>query len=181
MDFRAVALPIGKLMMLIAAFMLVPAAVDMAAGNPDWRVFSTSAVIIGCFGALTTAALSGREYAFRRREAFFFVNAAWFAFTLAGAIPLYASSIKISFAGAFFEAASGLTTTGSTVLTGLDTMPPGILLWRSLLQWIGGIGIVVIGIWLLPGLRVGGSQLFALESSEKPTSPMAASSPLLPA
>ncbi|SHM92541.1 TrkH family potassium uptake protein [Roseibium suaedae] len=171
MDFRAVALPIGKLMILIATFMLVPAAVDIAAGNPDWRVFSTSAVVIGCFGALTTAALSGREYAFRRREAFFFVNAAWLAFTLAGAIPLYGSSIEISFAGAFFEAASGLTTTGSTVLTGLDQMPPGILLWRSLLQWIGGIGIVVIGIWLLPGLRVGGSQLFALESSEKANKP----------
>ncbi|MDN3721214.1 hypothetical protein QW131_23540 [Roseibium salinum] len=60
-----------------------------------------------------------------------------------------------------------MTTTGSTILTGLDVLPPGILLWRSLLQWIGGIGVIAIGIWLLPGLRVGGSQLFALESSEK--------------
>ncbi|MFD1697517.1 TrkH family potassium uptake protein [Roseibium aestuarii] len=171
MDFRAVALPIGKLLIVIAVFMLIPASVDLMARNSDWQAFLFSAAIIGCIGALSTAALSGRSGTLRRRETFLFVNMAWLAFCTAGAVPLYASGLHISFTDAFFESASGLTTTGSTILTGLDKLPPGILLWRSLLQWIGGIGIVVIGIWLLPGLRVGGSQLFAIESSENTAKP----------
>jgi trk system potassium uptake protein len=179
MNYRAVALPIGRLLILIAAFMLIPASADLIARNPDWIVFSISALFLGCIGALTTAALSGRDLNLRRRETFLFVNAAWFTFTAASALPLYGSGLGISFTDAFFEAASGLTTTGSTILTGLDHMPPGILLWRSLLQWIGGIGIVVIGIWLLPGLRVGGSQLFALESSENATKPYGRIEPFL--
>lgn len=171
MDFRAVILPIGRLLIIVALFMIPPAIADLIEGNPDWIVFATSATILVCVGALISAALDRQEFKFRPRETFIFVNAAWLAFSAAGAIPLYASGIGLTMAEAFFEAASGLTTTGSTVITGLDNMPPGILLWRSLLQWIGGIGIVVIGIWLLPGLRVGGSQLFAIESSEKTSKP----------
>ncbi|ADZ68536.1 TrkH family potassium uptake protein [Polymorphum gilvum] len=179
MDFRAVALPIGRLLIVVAAFMMIPAGADLVARNPDWVVFATSALVSGCIGALLSAALARRAFPFRPRETFLFVNAAWFTFSFAGAIPLYASGLDISFADAFFEAASGLTTTGSTILTGLDGLPPGILLWRSLLQWIGGIGIVVIGIWLLPGLRVGGSQLFAIESSEKTAKPYGRIEPFL--
>jgi len=179
MDYRAIALPIGRLLILIAGFMLIPAATDLVAGNPDWIVFLVSALMIACVGALTTAALAGRKFTYRTRETLLFVNAAWLTFTIAGAIPLYASGLDISFADAFFESASGLTTTGSTVLTGLDTLPPGILLWRSLMQWIGGVGIVVVGIWLLPGLRVGGSQLFAIESSENASKPYGRIEPFL--
>ncbi|MEJ8474930.1 TrkH family potassium uptake protein [Roseibium algae] len=179
MNYRAVALPIGRLMILIAAFMLIPASADLLAQNPDWKVFLASALIVGGIGALTSVALSGQNLTLRRRELFLLVNASWAAFCLAGALPLYASGLGISFTDAFFESASGLTTTGSTILTGLDHLPPGILLWRSLLQWIGGIGIVVIGIWLLPGLRVGGSQLFALESSENTTKPYGRIEPFL--
>lgn len=179
MDYRAIALPIGRLLILIAGFMLIPATADLVAGNPDWVVFLASALMIACVGALTVAALAGRKFTYRSRETLLFVNAAWLAFSIAGAIPLYGSGLNISFADAFFEAASGLTTTGSTILTGLDNMPPGILLWRSLMQWIGGIGIVVIGIWLLPGLRVGGSQLFAIESSENASKPYGRIEPFL--
>lgn len=179
MDYRAIALPIGRLLILIAGFMLIPAAADLVAGNPDWVVFLASALMIAGVGALTVAALAGRKFTYRSRETLLFVNAAWLTFSIAGAIPLYGSGLNISFADAFFEAASGLTTTGSTILTGLDTMPPGILLWRSLMQWIGGIGIVVIGIWLLPGLRVGGSQMFAIESSENASKPYGRIEPFL--
>lgn len=171
MNFRAVILPIGRLLIIIALFMLLPAGADLIAGHSDWVVFATTALILGAIGALISAALEGQQFQFRPKETFLFVNAAWLVFSLAGAIPFYLSGIGLNFTEAFFESVSGLTTTGSTVLTGLDTQPPGILLWRSLLQWIGGIGIVVIGIWLLPGLRIGGSQLFSIESSEKMSKP----------
>lgn len=179
MDLRAVALPIGRLMILIALFMLIPAGADLMSRNPDWVVFSVSALIVGCVGGVATAAFLRAKTRFNTRETLVFVNAAWITFGIAGALPLWLSGLDISFADAFFEAISGLTTTGATVLTGLDRMPPGILLWRSLLQWIGGIGIVVLGVWLLPGLRVGGSQLFAIESSETNSKPYGRFEPFL--
>ncbi|NBN80205.1 TrkH family potassium uptake protein [Microvirga tunisiensis] len=171
MDFRAVILPIGRLLIIIALFMLLPAGADLIAGDGDWTVFATTALLLGVAGALISTALEGHQFQFRPRETFLFVNAAWLVFSFAGAIPFYLSDVGLTFAESFFETASGLTTTGSTVITGLDSQPPGILLWRSLLNWIGGIGIVVIGILLLPSLRIGGSQLFAIESSEKVNKP----------
>eukprot|EP00903_Cladosiphon_okamuranus_P002415 g2413.t1 len=171
MNFRAIALPIGRLLILISLLMILPAIADIFAKDADWQIFLISALILSTAGVLTTIAFQGERPPGNFREAIIFVNAAWFVFSLAGAVPLYASELNISFTDAFFETASGLTTTGSTVLTGLDQMPPGILLWRALLQWIGGIGVIAIGIWLLPGLRVGGSQLFALETSETTNKP----------
>lgn len=179
MDYRAIALPIGRLLILIAGFMLIPAAADLMAGNPDWKAFLGSALMVAGAGALVSSAFAGRAFQYRPRETFIFVNAAWLVFTVAGALPLYASGLDLTFTDAFFESASGLTTTGSTILTGLDQMPPGILVWRSLMQWIGGIGIVVFGIWLLPGLRIGGSQLFSIESSENSSKPYGRIEPFL--
>ena len=91
----------------------------------------------------------------------------WLAMTLFASIPFMFSEIKLSFTDAFFEAMSGITTTGSTVITGLDAAPRGILLWRALLQWLGGIGIIVTAIAVFPMLRVGGMQLFRMESSDQ--------------
>lgn len=171
MNFRAIALPIGRLLILISLLMTFPAIADAFAAHADWQVFLVSGLVLGTLGSLIALAFRGEKPPTGFREAIVFVTAAWFAFSIAGAIPFYAGNLGIGFTDAFFEAASGLTTTGSTVLTGLDDFPPGILLWRALLQWIGGIGVIALGIWLLPGLRVGGSQLFALESSEKTTRP----------
>ena len=86
--------------------------------------------------------------------------------TLLCAVPFVYTQISLSFIDALFESMSGVTTTGSTVLTNLDTYPKGILLWRSYLQWIGGIGIVIIALFILPFLRVGGMQLFHLEGDD---------------
>ncbi|MBT5352945.1 MAG: TrkH family potassium uptake protein, partial [Rhodospirillales bacterium] len=101
------------------------------------------------------------------RQAFLMTTLAWVLLAIFASIPFRFSSLGLSFTDAFFEAMSGLTTTGSTVITGLDFAPPGILLWRSLLQWFGGIGIIVMAIAILPLLRVGGMQLFRMESSEQ--------------
>jgi trk system potassium uptake protein TrkH len=89
------------------------------------------------------------------------------------ALPFYLSPIGMSIADAFFESMSGWTTTGSTVLTSLDTLPASILLWRSMLQWFGGVGIISVGLLLLPFLRIGGVQIFQMESSEKSDKPLA--------
>ena len=99
------------------------------------------------------------------RQLYLMTTSSWCAFALMGAIPLYINLPGLSFADAFFESMSGITTTGSTVLTGLDRMPHSILLWRALLQWVGGIGIIVLGIAILPYLKIGGMRLFATESS----------------
>jgi trk system potassium uptake protein len=89
----------------------------------------------------------------------------WVALSLLGSIPLHFASVHLSAIDALFETVSGVTTTGSTVITGLDTLAPDILVWRSVLQWIGGIGIVCMAVTLLPFLRVGGMRLFQSESS----------------
>jgi trk system potassium uptake protein TrkH len=100
-----------------------------------------------------------------RRHAFLMTATVWLTAAAAGALPLYMWSLPLT--DAFFESMSGITTTGSTVMTGLDTTPRGILLWRAMLQWLGGVGFIVTGIALLPLMKVGGMQLFRTESSDK--------------
>jgi len=166
MDFRPIFLVVGMLLAILAVSMLLPAAADAIVGNPDWQVFvvaSALTLFVGIALALTTRA-SGLKLSLR--HAFVMTTVSWLALTLFAALPFMFSELELSFTDAFFEAMSGITTTGSTVITGLDSVPPGILMWRALLQWLGGIGIIVMAIGLLPMLRVGGMQLFRMESSE---------------
>jgi len=166
MDFRPIFLVVGMLLAILAVSMLLPAAADAIVGNPDWQVFvvaSALTLFVGIALALTTRA-SGLKLSLR--HAFVMTTVSWLALTLFAALPFMFSELELSFTDAFFEAMSGVTTTGSTVITGLDSVPPGILMWRALLQWLGGIGIIVMAIGLLPMLRVGGMQLFRMESSE---------------
>jgi trk system potassium uptake protein TrkH len=90
----------------------------------------------------------------------------WLTTTAFATLPFLFSSLELSAADSFFEAMSGITTTGSTVITGLDRAPHGILIWRAILQWLGGIGIIVMGIAILPMLSIGGMQLFRTESTD---------------
>jgi trk system potassium uptake protein TrkH len=106
------------------------------------------------------------------RFAFLLVNLLWFTLALAGMVPLMASSYELSLTDAFFEAVSGVTTTGATVINGLDTAPPGLLLWRSLLSFMGGLGVIVLGLFLLPFLNIGGISYFKIESSDIEQKPL---------
>ena len=153
--------------------MLVPALVDLYFSNPDWRVFAFSALFIGAFSLITAVATRGNPAVFSKRLGFLLVNMLWLTLSVAGAVPLYLSSLELTLADAFFESVSAVTTTGSTVISGLDSKPPGILIWRSLLQWIGGIGIVALGLLVLPYLRVGGFSFFKMESSNTAEKPFA--------
>lgn len=147
--------------------MLVPALVDLHIGNRDWLVFVQSALFTGVLSGLVVLATQNSEIRFSPRLGFLLIVAIWLTAALLGSLPLYFSTLPISFPEAFFESMSGITSTGATVLTGLDAMPRGILMWRSLLCWFGGLGFVGLGLLLLPSLRVGGIQLLHMESSDK--------------
>ena len=167
MDLRPIFLIIGTLLSTLAVGMSIPAAADAMAGNPDWQVFAVSAGVTLFIGvAMALGTLSGAAR-LSVRQAFVMTTLSWIILTLFAALPFSFSELNLSFTDAFFEAMSGITTTGSTVITGLDDAPPGILLWRALLQWLGGIGIIVMAIAVLPMLRVGGMQLFRMESSDQ--------------
>ncbi|RDD61763.1 TrkH family potassium uptake protein [Ferruginivarius sediminum] len=165
--YRPICFIISLLLIALSAAMLLPALADGLAGNPDWLVFLVSAGVTLAIGGMLALQSIGGDIELNLREAFLLTTAAWVALSAFAALPFVFSTLGIDYTDAFFEAISGLTTTGSTVLVGLDTMPPGLLLWRALLQWMGGIGIIVMAVAILPFLRVGGMQLFQTESSDR--------------
>jgi trk system potassium uptake protein TrkH len=146
--------------------MLIPAAVDLSRGNPDWRGFAFSALFLGGFAMAVALATRGRAPTVNTRFAFLLVNLLWLTLAVAGAVPFMISSLQLGLADAFFESVSGITTTGSTVINGLDQAPPGLLLWRSLLNFMGGLGVIALGLFLLPFLNIGGVSYFKIESSD---------------
>lgn len=149
----------------MALFMAPALFTDLVAGAHTTSYF-VIAMVAATFAGATLLALSASTEVFSltRKQAFLTTGIAWILAPAFGAIPFL--SMNIGYIDAYFEAVSGITTSGATVLVGLDDMPRGILLWRSLLHWIGGVGIIVIGIIIMPFLGVGGMQLFKTESSD---------------
>lgn len=153
--------------------MLIPAAVDLYAGNPDWQVFAFSALFVGGLATAVALATQGRPPPVTSRFGFLVVNLLWFTLAVAGAVPFLMSSLDMSLTDAIFESVSGITTSGGTVINGLDTAPPGLLLWRSLLCFMGGLGVIALGLFLLPFLNIGGMSYFKIESSDIEDRPFA--------
>ena len=165
LDLRPVGYVIGLLIAVLGATMLIPMGIDLAVGSPDWAVFLQSSVItmlIGGSVALATA--NGVGQGLTIQQTFILTTGVWVALPLFGALPFVLGEVDARGVDAFFEAMSGLTTTGATVFSGLDDMPAGVLLWRSMLQWFGGIGIIVVAMVFLPELRIGGMQIFRSEA-----------------
>ena len=163
-DFRPVVHIIGLLLAGMAGFMLLPAMLELANGSNDWRVFVEAAFVTGLSGllmAIATANAQGQSLTLK--QSFLLTTLTWVVLPAYGALPLYLAIGPLSFTDAVFEAMSGMTTTGTTILTGLDHMPQGLLLWRSILQWLGGLGIVVVALIFLPVMQVGGMQHFRSE------------------
>ncbi|PLX36373.1 MAG: potassium transporter TrkH [Hyphomicrobiales bacterium] len=157
---------LGFLYFGLATSMLIPAMVDLAVDNSDWVGFVGSALFTGTAGLLLVVSSHNElREGLTIRQAFLLTTLAWTTLPAFGALPFL--HIGVPYVDAAFEAVSGVTTTGSTVLSGLDHQPPGLLLWRSILQWLGGVGIIVMAIVLLPYLQVGGMQLFKTESSDR--------------
>lgn len=166
-DLRPVGYVIGLLVALMGATMLVPMAFDLAAGDPNWSAFLEAAIVTGLTGGLIAiACASGVGERLTLQQTFLLTTGVWVALPVFGALPFVLGAPDARPVDAFFEAMSGLTTTGSTVFSGLDTMSRSTLLWRSMLQWFGGIGIIVVAMVFLPELKVGGMQIFRSESFE---------------
>lgn len=158
----------GMLLCLLAIGMIAPMLVDLYYAHDDWQVFFFSICMCAFFGGTLILSNAGcTEDSINIRQAFVLTATGWAVMSVFGAIPLWHSGVNMSFASAVFEATSAVTTTGSTVMTGLDNAPPGILLWRSILQAFGGVGFIVMALTILPFLKVGGMQLFQTESSDK--------------
>ena len=166
MDFRPVLYVVGILLSFLSISMILPMLVDLQAGNPDWEVFLLCIAATIFFGVSLILSNAHHDLSINTRQAFMITVLSWIAMAAFGALPLYYSVLNLSFTDAFFESMSGITTTGATVISGLDNAPPGILLWRGIIQMFGGLGFIVMGMSLLPLLKVGGMRLFTMESSE---------------
>jgi trk system potassium uptake protein TrkH len=165
LNVRPVLHLLGLLACFIAALLCIPAITDAVYHDKDWKPFITAALVTGFVGfGIAIAARPKGGITLNLRQAFLVTALGWVTVAAIAAIPFL--GLGISLTDAVFESMSGITTTGSTILTGLDHLPPGILLWRAILQWLGGIGIVAMAILMLPLLRVGGMQLFKIESSD---------------
>jgi trk system potassium uptake protein TrkH len=163
-DLRPVGYIIGLLVGVLGLTMLVPFAVDYLYGNPDAGNFALSAMITVVAGALMALATANASLkALTLQQTFLLTTLSWLVLPIFGALPFWLGEPNATYTDAFFEAMSGLTTTGSTVFTQLHTLPEGTLLWRGLMQWFGGVGIIVVAMAFLPTLKVGGMQIFRSE------------------
>ncbi|MBL4588653.1 MAG: TrkH family potassium uptake protein [Alphaproteobacteria bacterium] len=167
MNFRPILFINGLLITILGASMLIPMFTDFYYGHDDWKVFALCIMFTVFFGGILTISNHSRDpFQLNVRQGFLITATSWLSISIFGSIPFWFSALDLSFTDSAFEAISGITTTGSTIIVGLDNAPPGILIWRALLQWLGGIGIIVMALSILPLLKVGGMQLFKTESSE---------------
>jgi len=162
---KTVFLVIGALLIILGLFMLIPYLVEITIGDKShnflfWSFFSIF------IGYLLLVSNQTERKVLNIKEAFMMTSFSWIAVTLFASFPLMYSSLNLSFTDAFFESMSGITTTGSTILDKVEVASKGVLIWRALLQWLGGIGIVVMAITILPLLNIGGMSLFKSEGAE---------------
>ncbi len=155
---------IGILLIVLGTSMLVPYFLQIFF-NENSHSFLASAFITIFFGILFMLANLESEFKLNLQQTFLFSTLAWIFIAIFGSIPFMLSTVNFTISDAFFESMSGITTTGATVMTNLDDSPKSILIWRALMQWLGGIGIVVMAITILPLLKVGGMQLFKMDGS----------------
>ena len=156
---------IGILLVVLGTSMLAPYMVQVMLNEGSHSFIASSFVTI-FIGVLFILANLEKEFKLNLRQTFLFSSMAWFMIAVFGSLPFLLSTIEFSFSEAFFESMSGITTTGATIISDLDNSPKSILLWRAIMQWLGGIGIVVMAITILPLLKVGGMQFFKMEGPD---------------
>ncbi len=168
-NYKTVFFTLGILQIILGLFMFVPIIAQFIYKEVDSSFFGASIVTI-IFGTLFFLSNLDHDKRLNLQQAFLLTALSWLSIAIFGSLPFVFSTINFSFTNAFFESMSGITTTGSTIISNLNEMPKSILLWRALLQWLGGIGIIIMAITLMPIMNVGGMQLFKIsnnDSSEK--------------
>jgi hypothetical protein len=165
MNFRMAQRILGLMLMVFSLTMLPPIAVSFIYADGHWEPFLVSSVIIASAGLLLWLPARNTRRDLRLRDGFLIVAVFWVFLGLAGATPLYLSDVPdLSFTDSVFEAVSGFTTTGTTVIVGLDELPKSILYYRQQIQWFGGMGIIVLAVAILPILGIGGMSLYKAET-----------------
>ena len=162
---KTVFFAIGVLLVILGTFMLIPFFVQFIYDEKN-NTFLSSASVTAFVGILLILTNLEGNKKLNLQQAFLLTTLSWLSIAIFGCLPFLFSNLDLSFVDAFFESMSGITTTGSTVITNLDDVSKSILIWRAILQWLGGIGIIVMAITILPLLNVGGMQLFRMESSD---------------
>ncbi len=158
---------IGNLLIFFSIYSLVPGLFDYFLNGSDWVVFFVISIVCFFTGLNISFTFKKKNQDVEILSAFLLTLISWIILTIIAAIPFYSGSPNLSFIDSFFESMSGLTTTGATIIQDLDNTAKSILLWRAMLQWLGGIGIIVIAIAIFPILKIGGMQLFQTEFSSK--------------
>ena len=171
-EVRSAGLIVAYVGLLFSFLMLIPWITSVLTGWQGGKAFLWSGLMSSIFCVLVVIACFGDQPKVTPRFGILVVNMLWFLLPILCAIPLANSSANLSFVDALFESTSGLTTTGSTIMTDILSYDRPILLWRALMQWVGGLGILSLGLILLPFLRIGGMQLFKMESSDRSDKPL---------
>ncbi|MBI1216039.1 MAG: potassium transporter TrkH [Alphaproteobacteria bacterium] len=160
MRFKPVFYVIGVLLLILATAMLAPLLADVHGASDDWQAFLAAQMITGFVGLALIFMNREKSFQLHLRETCVLASVSWLFIAAFGALPFCLAEMNLDYTQAFFESMSGITTTGSTVISGLDNLPHGILLWRIMLQWLGGIGFLVTALTILPMLQISGMQIF---------------------
>ena len=155
----------GVLLIILGAFMLIPFFIQFLY-NEKSSAFLASAFVTTFIGILLVLTNLEENRKLKLQQAFLLTVLSWLSIAVFGSLPFLLSELNLSYTDSFFESMSGITTTGATIIGNLDNAPKSILMWRSILQWLGGIGIIVMTITILPLLNIGGMQLFKIEGSD---------------
>ena len=162
-NYKTVFFAIGILLIILGVFMLIPFFVQLIYDQKD-STFLSSAFVTIFMGTLLVLTNLEENKKLNLKQAFLLTTLSWLSIAIFGSLPFLLSNLGLSFVDSFFESMSGITTTGSTIITNLDNAPKGILIWRAILQWLGGIGVIVMAITVLPLLNVGGMQVFRMQA-----------------
>lgn len=153
-------------MWIIAALMFLVGTFAWFRGDPEMMAFVISGSIVALTGLVLIVTTRGANFNLTARQLYLLTTISWLAISLVSALPFFFSHFNLRFVDAIFETVSGITTTGSTILVGIESFSASLLLWRSMLQWIGGLGFIGMAVTILPFLQVGGMRLFQTESSD---------------
>ena len=165
-NLKPIALVCGTVICAVGFFLFIPLITEVIYKTETWQSYAVPILLYLIVGGSLVITNKNVDLKITLKEAFVMTVLSWLLMTFLCAVPFLYTKVDLGLVDALFESMSGVTTTGATILSNIDALPKGILIWRSFLQWLGGIGIVVIALFILPFLRIGGMQLFHLEGDD---------------